>query len=138
MLGHVDPSCAARAEKWGQAIASAGPRMVGGGGSYREERWPTARTRPWGFPGPPLLLDRGENLPNPRDPRPTRARIQSTDVKNAALFKGGVGYARRADRLNRHFVGVGRAPTSMAENVLRDDLIEAPKMTQHRSQIWET
>ena len=38
-----------------------------------------------------------------------------------------VGYACRADRINRHFVGVGRAPTSMAENVLQDDLIEAPQ-----------
>ena len=27
--------------------------------------------------------------------------------QNAVLFKGGVGDARRADRLNRHFVGRG-------------------------------
>ena len=29
--------------------------------------------------------------------------------KNPVLFKGGVGNARRADRINRHFVGVGRS-----------------------------
>ena len=71
---------------------------------------------------------------------PTRppGRIRSTDCKNAMFFKGAVGYACRADRTNRHFVGVGRAPTSMAENILQDDLIEAPKMTQHRFQIWDT
>ena len=55
--------------------------------------------------------------------------------KNAVFFKGGVGDARRADRLNRHFVGAGDAPTAKAENVLQDDLTEALKMTQHRSQI---
>ena len=58
--------------------------------------------------------------------------------KNSMFFKGGVDYARRADRINRHFVGAGRAPTSMAENVLQDDLTEALKMTQHRCQIWHT
>ena len=35
--------------------------------------------------------------------------------KNAALFKGGVGNARGADRINRHFVGVGHAPTRTGE-----------------------
>ena len=59
-----------------------------------------------------------------------------TTCKNTVLFKGGVGNARRADRRNRHFVGVGHAPTSMAENVLQNDLTEALQMTQHRSQIW--
>ena len=54
------------------------------------------------------------------------------------FFKGGVGNARRADRHNRHFVGVGHAPTATAENVCGDDLTEALKMTQHRSQIWHT
>ena len=58
--------------------------------------------------------------------------------QNAVFFKGGVGNARRADRINLHFVGVGRAPTSMAENVLQDDLTEALQMTQQRSQIWHT
>ena len=58
--------------------------------------------------------------------------------ENAVFFKGGVGNARRADRLNRHFVGVGHAPTAKAEHVLQDDLTEALKGTQHRSQIWLT
>ena len=35
--------------------------------------------------------------------------------KNTMFFKGGVGNARRADRINRHFVGVGHAPTATAE-----------------------
>ena len=65
---------------------------------------------------------------------------------------GGVGYACRADRVNRGFVGVGHALTTKAEHVLQDDLTEALKRTQHsprygthsrkmtrpRSQIWET
>ena len=55
--------------------------------------------------------------------------------KNAVFSKGGVGNARRADRHSRHFVGAGRAPTSMAGNVPQDALTEDPKMTQHRSQI---
>ena len=57
---------------------------------------------------------------------------------STVFFKGGVGNARRADRINRHFVGVGHVPTSMAENVLEDDRTEALQMTKHRSQIWHT
>ena len=58
--------------------------------------------------------------------------------KNSMLFKGDVGNARRLDKHNRHFVGVGHAPTAMAENVRQDGLTEARQMTQHRSQIWHT
>ena len=50
----------------------------------------------------------------------------------------GVSYACRADRLNRHFVGVGHVLRAKAEHVLQDDLTEALKRTQHRSQIWPT
>ena len=56
--------------------------------------------------------------------------------KNTVFLKGGVGNARRADRHNRHFVGVGHAPTATAENVRQDGLTEAVQMTLHRSQIW--
>ena len=35
--------------------------------------------------------------------------------KNDMFFKADVGNARRADRHNRHFLGVGDAPTATAE-----------------------
>ena len=35
--------------------------------------------------------------------------------KHAVFFKGGVGNARRADRINRHFVGVGHGLSAKAE-----------------------
>ena len=35
-------------------------------------------------------------------------------------------------------MGVGYAPTAKAEHALQDDLTEALKRTQHRSQIWHT
>lgn len=49
-----------------------------------------------------------------------------------------VGNARRADRHNRHFVGVRPMSTYMTENMAHDNLTEARKMTQHRSQIFLT
>ena len=66
----------------------------------------------------------------------TRRRWRN--AKTLCFFKGSVSNARRADRHNQHFVGVGHAPTAKAESVLQDDLTEALKMTQHRSQIWHT
>ena len=66
----------------------------------------------------------------------TRRRWRN--AKTMCFSKGGVGNAHRAERHNPHFVGAGRAPTSMAANVLQDDLTEAVKMTQHRSQICPT
>ena len=41
----------------------------------------------------------------------------------------GVSYACRADRLNRHFVGVGHVLRAKAEHVLQDDLTEVFKRT---------
>ena len=56
--------------------------------------------------------------------------------KNTVFFKGGVGSARCADKHNRHFVGVGHAPSARAAHVRPDGLTAALQMTQRRSQIW--
>ena len=77
---------------------------------------------------------------------PTSGRVFYS--RGEDCFKGGVRNARRADKHNRHFVGVGHAPPATAENVRRHGMTEASiglkygthsrKMTLHRSQIWET